>query len=347
MGKFCYTNQSTVGRSDQTLRRDRARRHASAGESTMFGGIIRMHHHPARVIWQRHWPELLAVACAVLVLSEATWVIKTIKSTTALSATAPSITALPVNAIDDLANTPWLGRADSNEPIQTSAIPLVLVGTLASTHLGQGYALIGTNANQIKVYAPKDALPGGAILESVYADHVNLNNNQHRESLSLPRTDQTALGINPPNNSAQASAKATTFGPAIQKIQKEPTLLAEVLKPMPQFENGRLKGFKAFPGADKASFDKLGLRAGDLITQVNNVPFVDTANGLEMLKSLSGAQTATVTVDRGGVLIPITIDASNLAALATPSGNPASAPTQGPATRPSLMSQPHPTPSHP
>jgi general secretion pathway protein C len=258
---------------------------------------------PTKAILERYWPECLSVVLALLVVVDAVHV-KHVYQALPKPHPQPSVTinpnADPINAIK------WFGSETSDAAVQASTVPLLLVGTLASTKPNQGLAVIGADAHSAKVYAVNDVLAGGARLEAVYADQVYINVNGVRQSLKLPRN------LAPGTPDAVKAVNHTTFGASIQQAQAQPSTITELIKPMPQFENGHLKGFKVFAGSDVARFERLGLKAGDVITQVNNVPVSDGANGLELLKSLSNSQSAQVTIERDGRLIPITIEASAL-----------------------------------
>jgi general secretion pathway protein C len=272
----------------------------------------------------RYWPEALAGVATVLVLMTAVALVHThhrLSQDVSALPNQPSA-ANPTGGLSDLVSEPYFGTAVQPSTAVPASVSLVLVGTLASSQAGHGYALIGPTAQSVKTYAVQDALPGGARLIEVYADHVILENGGRQEQLNLPH----ATPINTPVANNSSAPKPDTFQNTLQKVQSDPTVLAEVLKPMPQFEGGHLKGFKAFPGNDRTRFEKLGLKPGDLITQVNNVPFTDPANGLEMLKSLSSAQSAALTIDRDGQMVSLTIDANQLNAATNTPPRPMGAP---------------------
>jgi type II secretion system protein C len=295
--------------------------------------------YPIQIVWRRYakqyWPELLTGCLALVVVLVASLVVHQWRQPFTPPAPVPTISAMRTQT-DTVMNIAWFGSAAPPESVQAASIALVLVGTIASSHSGQGFALLGPDAHQVKVYAPNDALPGGAQLLEVYADHVIIQNNQRRESIALPQATQTG-------GAAQGNANrpSDTFASTLQRVQSSPSLMAEVLRPMPQFENGRLKGFKAFAGADRARFERLGLKSGDLITQVNNVPLADAGTGLEMLKSLSSAQSAILSVERDGQTIAVTIDATSLNA-SLPTAGPANPPPPIKSQRPSFNRSPHP-----
>ena len=54
-------------------------------------------------------------------------------------------------------------------------------------------------------------------------------------------------------------------------VQQDPGLLDQVMRTVPSYDNaaGKLRGFRAYPGRNRAIFNKLGLKPGDLVTAIN------------------------------------------------------------------------------
>ena len=77
--------------------------------------------------------------------------------------------------------------------------------------------------------------------------------------------------------------------------------------------NGQLKGYRVFPGRNRQQFIALGLRPGDLVTEINGVALNNPAQGMEIFRTLSESSQVTVTVERNGQNQSITLDASKLA----------------------------------
>jgi general secretion pathway protein C len=91
---------------------------------------------------------------------------------------------------------------------------------------------------------------------------------------------------------------------------------------MPMYASGQLKGFRVYAGRDRQKFAKLGLKPGDVVTQINGVPLSDAQRGMEILRSLGNAGAAQVTLERGGATTTLTVDASQVAGLSQPGETP-------------------------
>jgi len=210
---------------------------------------------------------------------------------------------------------------------------------IADKDPSKGQAIIGENAIAAKLYAVGGAIPGGAHLHAVYSDRVLIERNGVLEALKFPRTPQTgsAFGPSPPvtrNNVAAAAAA-------------NPTLLAGLVRIQPVFAQGKLTGYRIFPGGAKGTtaFTQLGLKPGDLIEAVNGTPLDDATRAMEVLQTLGSAASATVTVSRNGQSQEVNLNLSTLNVEGDAGDSGAPAPTQDasqPGTQPSPPAVPGP-----
>lgn len=202
----------------------------------------------------------------------------------------------------------------NGENAPRTRVALVLTGTLAVRDPKAGLAIVGETAQTARLYVAGSSLPGGVKLHEVYTDRVVLDRDGTLETLPLPR--QTSAG----GATARVSAPGNTeppLGDSVQRLVAQgPEVIGEVLRPMPMYANGQLKGFRVYAGRDRQKFAKLGLQPGDLVTQINGVPLGDAQHGMEILKTLGNAATANVTIERGGAVQQVSIDTAQIAAMA-------------------------------
>jgi general secretion pathway protein C len=175
-------------------------------------------------------------------------------------------------------------------------IPLVLVGIIAADDPQDGLAILGENAAGAKVFAVGDNVPGGAKLHDVYTDHVVIDHNGRLESLMLPR--QTQPGA------AAPSATALQMEAPVERMRKlisdDPGLMSDIMRPQAAYAQGKLKGFRVFPGRNRQAFAKLGLHAGDLVMAVNGTPLDDPGRSQDIFRTLGSSSEAHITVMRNG-----------------------------------------------
>jgi general secretion pathway protein C len=236
-----------------------------------------------------------------------------------------------------------LPKQDGANAPQTT-IPLVLTGTIAGNDPQNGLAILGQTAQTGKVYAVGDNVPGGAKLHSVYSDRVVLERNGQLESLALPR--QVNNGNAPP-----PSAAVLPENPSIERMRRmiteQPGLLADVMRPQPVMDHGRMNGFRVYPGRNRMAFMRLGLRPGDQVTAINGTPLDDRDRSEQILHTLNSSSEAHVTVIRNGQQQDLTLNLAQVAQEADSLASQAPAAQAGagapPAEQPPLAMPPEPS----
>jgi general secretion pathway protein C len=197
----------------------------------------------------------------------------------------------------------------------------LLAGTIATQDPKRGVAIISDGGAPSKVYSVGERV-GGASLHSVYLDHVILDRGGALETLLLPRQL-------PPSSRAPAVVARRVPGAdprtaaAVDNIrrmvQQDPAILDQVMRTVASYDNaaGKLRGFRAYPGRNRAIFSKLGLKAGDLVTAINGTPLDDPQRSQDVFNTIQTSDHVTVTVERGGQKQDITLNIAQVAAQAT------------------------------
>jgi general secretion pathway protein C len=213
---------------------------------------------------------------------------------------------------------PAASQDEGNAP-QSSA-NLLLAGTIATQDPKHGVAIISEGGAPSKVYSVGERV-GGASLHSVYLDHVILDRGGALETLLLPREL-------PPSRGGPAMARRMPGGDPrtvaavdnIRKmVQQDPSILDQVMRTVASYDNaaGKLRGFRAYPGRNRAIFSKLGLKAGDLVTAINGTPLDDPQRSQDVFNTIQTSDHVTVTIERGGQRQDITLNIAQVAAQAT------------------------------
>jgi general secretion pathway protein C len=179
-----------------------------------------------------------------------------------------------------------------------SSVPMVLAGVLADPDPQKGFAIIGESAAAAKLRRVGDALPGGATLHSIYGDRVIISRGGALESVTLPRQLSSApLASNMP-------MPGTEMGAVVDRmrslVQRDPGLIGDLMRPTKVFDNGRLRGYRVYPGRNPAAFSRLGLRPGDLITSINGTPLDDPSRGDDIMRTMGSAAEVRVSLIRNG-----------------------------------------------
>ncbi|MGH8130511.1 MAG: type II secretion system protein GspC [Steroidobacteraceae bacterium] len=186
---------------------------------------------------------------------------------------------------------------------------LTLAGTLAGREPEQGWAIIGASGQAARVYATGASLAGGTKLVAVYPDRVILDRNGARESLLLPRLSGGAGGTMPTANLPGAVEPNASLADSVrQLLVQNPSAGNDLLRPQPVFAGGSLRGYRVYPGRNRAQFAGFGLQPGDLVMAVNGAPLDDPNRGLETLRGIGQGSAVTLTIDRNGQQQQLTID---------------------------------------
>jgi general secretion pathway protein C len=222
-------------------------------------------------------------------------------------ATAPTLPRVSVNPTLQLATIVnahlfGIGAVAAGADAPTTSMPLILAGVIANPDPGKGVAIIGENAAVGKLYAVGAAIPGGVHLHAVYSDRVLLERNGALETLMLPHSA--------PGRPAAPQAAA----PRAAAGRESASLLAGLARVQPVFNQGKLQGYRIFPGGahGASAFSQLGLKPGDMIMAVNGTALDDAARAMEVLQTLSSSATATVTVSRNGQTQEVNLNLANL-----------------------------------
>jgi general secretion pathway protein C len=134
----------------------------------------------------------------------------------------------------------------------------------------------------------------------------------------LPRL--LAGGSRSPVRRGGADARTVAAVDNIRRmVQQDPGILDQVMRTVPSYDNaaGKLRGFRAYPGRNRAIFNKLGLRPGDLVTAINGQPLDDPQHGQEVLNTIQSSNSVSVTIERGGQRQDISLNIAQVATEAT------------------------------
>ncbi len=181
-------------------------------------------------------------------------------------------------------------------------LKLVLHGVFASEKSGKARAIIADPRGKEEQYAVGDMLPGNAELSEVYPDRVILKRNGRFETLRLVLDDPSKrAAVTRAPGKKLAARHEQRIREIRQNIRKNPRTLLEVVRPMPYRADGNvLIGYTLRPGREPELFKGLGLQAGDVAVQINDVRLDSTESGLQALKSIQSGDTASMTILRNG-----------------------------------------------
>ncbi len=197
-----------------------------------------------------------------------------------------------------------------------------LFGIVARTEASAGLAIIAERNGEAQVYAPGENLNSRVSLDSVHARHVVIINGGVAQMLELPRADDAAKAPRrrtaSPTRRPRASNRnnLSAQSPRALVDLSDPAKLTDLIRPQPVFNNGKQVGYRVYPGRKRQQFSQLGLKPGDLITDINGTQLDDPAKGMDIFKTLSTSTQVSVTVQRNGASEVLVLDTQAIASAA-------------------------------
>ena len=195
------------------------------------------------------------------------------------------------------------GRLD-NLPI--SSLNLVLTGVIASA--SGGYALISVNGQSQEPFAVGQTVTGNAVLQAVYPDRVVIQRNGVLESLLLDGAEKspTEQWVPPAAASRPPAASANIVqetGVNHYRVERE-QLAAQMRTPdflrQATLIPSKSGGFQVQQIQAWSLYEKLGLRAGDVIKVVNGQPINSAEDAIRLYQQMPDIGAVQMEITRSG-----------------------------------------------
>ena len=198
---------------------------------------------------------------------------------------------------------------EGSQPVQTNIpieapetkLQLILRGVLSSNDPEHARAIIADPRGKEEQYAVGKELPGNAELSEIHPDRVILKRNGRFETLRLPKEKVSSNTVVSRFVSApsQPSSSRQRLNAVRQQLKKEPAKVADLVRVTPKRGgDGRTIGYVLSPGRDPELFEQVGLQAGDVAIQINDIKLDNPANSARALKSMQSGESVSVTVMR-------------------------------------------------
>lgn len=191
-------------------------------------------------------------------------------------------------------------------------LKLKLWGTAVFDTGGSFSIIEDLGARKQGVYGINAMVPGNATVKAIEWDRVVLQHNGKDEILELEKPAAVGAPTKALASRAPAAPGAGT-GAGIQQTAENEFVVprAEVdsalenmsqlftqIRAVPHFEGGEATGFRLFAIRRGSLFDKIGLKNGDIIRNINGQAMNDPTRALALLEQLREAQDLTVAVTR-------------------------------------------------
>lgn len=158
-------------------------------------------------------------------------------------------------------------------------------------------AVIGPTMESTALYRGGEELQSGLRLKAVYRDYVLLERAGQLERVEMKQSFGSTGLL---SASVAVAAVMVDRSPVPRPHRQVPVMVGEVIRTQLVRANGQLQGYRIFPGAEQQAFERLGLRAGDVVLSVNGRKAGDATGG-DLMQVLKSDRRAQVTIARGGV----------------------------------------------
>jgi general secretion pathway protein C len=191
--------------------------------------------------------------------------------------------------------------AGTDSSVSPTPRPLFLVSTSPGRTKQDGTAVLGTSRHNPQTYFAGAVLANGARLAEIHADRVVLSRDGKAATLYLDRPERN------PGMMTDLSAVGGQPEPQVP-VPTMTESLAHYIRPSPVYDGDVIRGYEVYAGKKSAVFSRLGLQNGDVITRLDDVPFSDPQQAIDMFRRLTNGETLVATLDRKGARVRLTLD---------------------------------------
>jgi type II secretory pathway component PulC len=82
---------------------------------------------------------------------------------------------------------------------------------------------------------------------------------------------------------------------------------ASVIRATPYFVGGTQRGYRLFPISDRALYEAMGLRPGDLLLEIDGRPMVEPRAHLELFERLDSGESVIAKIRRADEIVEVTL----------------------------------------
>ena len=197
-------------------------------------------------------------------------------------------------------------RGGRLENLPISSLNLVLTGVIASA--SGGYALISVNGQPQEPFAVGQTVTAGAELQAVYPDRVVIRRNGVLESLLLEGTEKTSAEqwtpptatYRPPAASGNIVQETGTNRYTVEREQLAAQMRTPDFLRQATMIPSKSGGFQVQQIQAGSLYEKLGLRAGDVIKAVNGQPINSADDAIRLYQQIPNIGSVQMEITRGG-----------------------------------------------
>ncbi len=176
-----------------------------------------------------------------------------------------------------------------------------LRGIYFSVELALSSAIVEVKPNKSQHYYIDDELAENITVSSIARDHILINRYGKIERLNLQKPAVSVSGKAVASRGLSNPAASTRLLQSYKKrYVSNPLALAKRFQAIPVQENGRNIGFRLKALRGESLLRKLEFNENDVFTKINGISLDKPFQALDALKSLTTANSVSVTIMRNG-----------------------------------------------
>lgn len=191
-----------------------------------------------------------------------------------------------------------LGKVASLAPSKPSPPPSPLMLSLIGTFLTEGqepYAIIEDKKKSDQdMFVLEQSIFNQATLKKIYQDRVEIERDGKIEILKLDELGGAGAGIVP---SAGGDDFVVDEAELDKGLENLPLLLTQA-RAVPYFKDGRAIGLRMFAIKTGSLYEKVGLRNGDILKNINGNSLGDISQALKLFEQLKQERSINLILER-------------------------------------------------
>ncbi len=195
-------------------------------------------------------------------------------------------------------------------PAPETRLNLKLHGIYYSSDPQKSFAMIAAANGKSASYHIGKSLPGGALIQEIYPRKVILLRNGRHETLRLvgaknDKRNRVVQNHEAKNNQTATDTPGKLLGDYQRKLRTNPQSLMKLMRISPEYQGGRLVGYRLKPGKDANLLSRFNLQSGDILTTINGVKLDSPLKGLGIIQQLGTANQINLEVLRNGRVVSL------------------------------------------
>lgn len=222
---------------------------------------------------------------------------------------------------------------EDGEGDAATKLPLTLLGVISGGNLHNGIAIVRNTKTQINdtdSYLVDDLIqPFGAQILEIYPKKIYILNNGRREFLQLEekpiirsrriakrKSSSASFKMNSGDEYREEGFERIGNNVRIDDSYRQNLLTSQFsrvlqdAKAEPFMQDGEVIGWKMVNIKKNSIYEKMGMRDGDVVKEINGIPLTDAGKAIKSLNKMRKENKYNIKIDRGGADVDLNMNVS-------------------------------------